>query len=88
MVTAQQVRRYKPDRAHFEEGIRRLGLPPGRILHVAQSLYHDVPPARALGMATVWVKRYEGRPGAALAGHAPPDAAVTDLATLCDLLNV
>jgi 2-haloacid dehalogenase len=87
VVTAQQVRSYKPDRAHFAEGIQRLGLPPKRILHVAQSLYHDVPPARDLGTATAWVKRYEGRPGAALAGHATPDAAVPDLASLCDLLG-
>jgi 2-haloacid dehalogenase len=88
VVTAQQVRSYKPNRAHFEEGARRLGLPPERILHVAQSLYHDVPPALALGMGTVWVKRYEGRPGAALPGPATPDAAVPDLASLCEQLGV
>jgi len=88
VVTAEQVRHYKPNRSHFEEGIRRLGLPPERIVHVAQSLYHDVPPARDLGMGTVWVQRYEGRPGAALASHATPDATVSDLASLCDLLLV
>src|SRR5262249_23000568 len=41
VVTAEQVRSYKPGEAHFREALRRLKVPPGQILHVAQSLYHD-----------------------------------------------
>jgi len=63
VVTAQQVRSYKPARGHFDEVCARIGLHPSRILHVAQSLYHDIAPAQALGFATVWVNRREGRKG-------------------------
>ena len=46
VVTAQQVRSYKPARAHFDEVLTRLDLPRDRVLHVAQSLYHDIAPAK------------------------------------------
>jgi 2-haloacid dehalogenase len=49
VVTAQQVSSYKPARAHFDEVVARLGLPKSKVLHVAQSLYHDIGPARELG---------------------------------------
>ncbi|MBI2891934.1 MAG: haloacid dehalogenase type II [Deltaproteobacteria bacterium] len=77
VVTADQVRSYKPGTAHFEEARRRLALPPSAIAHVAQSLYHDVVPARRLGLATVWVDRRAGRPGGATL--APREAAIPDL---------
>ncbi len=41
VITAQQARSYKPDPHNFELAFERIGLPPERILHVAQSLYHD-----------------------------------------------
>jgi 2-haloacid dehalogenase len=57
------------------------------VLHVAQSLFHDIAPARALGFGTVWVNRRAGRAGS---GATPPSAArpdleVPDLATLARL---
>ncbi len=58
-----------------------MGLPRERILHVAQSLYHDHVPARALGLATVWIDRRHGRPGT---GATPP-AGVTPDATFPDM---
>jgi 2-haloacid dehalogenase len=77
VVTAQQAGRYKPDTAGFQlahERIRReLGVPRERILHVAQSLYHDHVPAKGLGMHTVWIDRRDGRAG----GATPPAAEVT-----------
>jgi 2-haloacid dehalogenase len=84
VVTAEQVRSYKPARAHFDEMLRRLGTPLDRVLHVAQSLYHDVAPARALGFACVWVNRRIGKggTGATPAAQATPDLEVPDLATL------
>jgi 2-haloacid dehalogenase len=86
VVTAQQVRSYKPARAHFDEMLRRLDLPRERVLHVAQSLYHDVAPARALGFTCVWVDRRSGRSGggATPPSDAKPDFVVPDLATLAN----
>lgn len=88
VVTAQQVRSYKPAPAHFHEALRRLGLPRERVLHVAQSLFHDIAPAKALGFACVWVNRRAGRPGtgATAPAHATPDLEVRDLATLARLV--
>ena len=41
----------------------RLGIAQGRLLHVAQSLFHDHIPAKRAGLATVWINRRHGRPG-------------------------
>jgi 2-haloacid dehalogenase len=88
IVTAEQVRSYKPGRAHFDEMLRRTALPASRILHVAQSLYHDVQPAKALGFTTVWVNRRAGREGGATPpSSARPDFEVPDLASLARLLG-
>ena len=80
VVTAQQVGAYKRSPRMFEAAIERLALPREAILHVAQSAYHDVAPARALGLATVLVRR-RGL-GATPASPAVPDLAVPDLASL------
>lgn len=88
VVTAQQVRRYKPDTAHFEEMVRRSGVPRTRTLHVAQSLFHDIGPASSLGYATVHVNRPSrgGGSGATPPGHARADVEVTDMAAVAELL--
>ncbi len=68
--------------------LERVGLPRERILHVAQSLFHDVAPARRLGFSTVWVNRRGGRPGGITpVGDAVPHLEVPDLATLADLAD-
>lgn len=87
VVTAQQVASYKPAAAHFHEVLRRLALPRERVLHVAQSLYHDIAPAKALGFTCVWVNRRAGRPGggATSQARATADLEVPDLATLVGL---
>jgi len=84
VVTAEQVRSYKPAPAHFHEALRRLDVARDRVLHVAQSLYHDVAPARALGISCVWVNRRAGRAGwgATPEAVATPDLEVRDLASL------
>lgn len=89
VVTAQQVGGYKPGTAGFEMLLRRLGLPRDRVLHVAQSLFHDHVPAKALGLATVWVDRRAGRAGtgATPPAHATPDLVVPDMASLTELLR-
>ncbi len=87
VVTAQQARRYKPNPRGFELMFERVGLPPRRILHVAQSLFHDHVTAKRLGLSTVWVDRRAGRPGggATPPANATPDLIVPDMATLAAL---
>ena len=75
VVTAQQVESYKPAPAHFEEGLRRLSLERGEVIHVAQSLFHDIAPATALGWRTVWVRR---RATSSSTGVTPPAQASAD----------
>src|SRR3546814_18865312 len=57
-ITAEDVGAYKPDLRHFAKAISAfggLGVPVGRILHVAQRLRADVPPGNRLGLRQVWV---------------------------------
>jgi 2-haloacid dehalogenase len=86
-MTAQQVGSYKPARRNFEFALQRIGLPPDRIVHVAQSLYHDHVPAQALGLRTVWVDRRHDRPGfgATPPASAKPTLTVTDMASFAYL---
>ncbi len=89
VVTAQQVGSYKPAAAHFEEMAMRSGIPRDRTLHVAQSLFHDIAPASALGYATVHVdrpSRGDGS-GATPPADARPDATVADMASVAQLLG-
>jgi len=89
VVTAQQMRSYKPSHKNFEEAIRRSGLSKDQVLHVGQSLYHDIAPANALGIQSVWVNRPSIRPGsgAARPGTATPNYEVHSLAELSALLS-
>jgi len=60
IVTAQDVGSYKPSPRNFEALAverERLGVSEGRLLHVAQSLFHDHVPAKAAGLPTVWINR-------------------------------
>jgi len=87
VITAQQARAYKPSLRVFELAQERIGVKPDQWLHVAQSVYHDVVPAKSLGIATVWVNRPSPRPGAgaAKAASAQPDLEVSSLKALADL---
>jgi len=87
VITAQQAGAYKPSMSIFKLALSRIGVPPERVLHVGQSIYHDVIPAKSLGMGTVWVKRASPRPGAGAtkAIDGQPDLVVPDLKTLADV---
>jgi 2-haloacid dehalogenase len=87
VITAQQARAYKPSSAIFHLAQQRSGTMPARWLHAGQSIYHDVIPARSLGIATVWVNRPSSRPGAgaAKAASGQPDLEVPDLKTLAQM---
>jgi 2-haloacid dehalogenase len=87
VVTAQQVRSYKPSLRNFEVALERMDVPRDRILHVAQSLFHDHVPAKQLGLSTAWIDRRAGRPGfgATPPASATPDLSAPDLATFADI---
>lgn len=89
-VTSQQAGSYKPAIRNFEIALERIGVPRERVLHVAQSLYHDHVPAHELGLSTVWVNRRHGRPGngATPSASDAPDLEVPDLASLAKLARV
>jgi 2-haloacid dehalogenase len=85
VVTAEDVRVYKPDRRIFEAALSRLRLEAGpQVLHVFQSTIVDLPTAKALGLQTAWINR----------GHQkaepdqPPDWTFPDLTPLVTLLGV
>jgi 2-haloacid dehalogenase len=84
VITAQQAQAYKPSLKLFELALSRIHAPAHRVLHIGQSIYHDVIPAQALGLATVWVNRPSARPGvgAVKAAEAKPDLTVSSLAEL------
>jgi 2-haloacid dehalogenase len=84
VITAGQARCYKPCLEIFKLALARIGVPPDQVLHVGQSIYHDVIPAKSLGISTVWVNRPSPRPGvgAAKAATANPDLEVANLSDL------
>jgi 2-haloacid dehalogenase len=84
VITAQQAKSYKPSLSNFHLAFERIGLPKHKILHVAQSLFHDVVPARAVGLSTVWINRRHNKEGfgATPPAQAQPDLEVPDLHTL------
>ena len=85
VITSEEVRHYKPSKENFQHALRTLEVPPGQVLHVAQSLYHDIAPARQLGMTTVWVNRKSARSIPAIAVQ--PDLEVPDLKALVSLIE-
>jgi len=81
VVTAQQVSSYKPAPAHFKQALSRAG--DKRLLHAAQSYFHDIVPTSHLGIPSVWVRR---RSSDTAQLDARPTHVVNDLTGLADLL--
>jgi FMN phosphatase YigB (HAD superfamily) len=66
ILTAEDIGSYKPSARNFEAltaEAARLGVPERRLLHVAQSLFHDHVPAKAAGLPTAWIDRRHAQPG-------------------------
>jgi 2-haloacid dehalogenase len=82
VVTAQQVRSYKPDPAHFKEIERRIGTKKGMV-HIGSSYYHDVEPALKLKVPVIWLNRN----GEELEGRKKPTEMVSTLVEAVELLG-
>ncbi|MCY4112314.1 MAG: HAD-IA family hydrolase [Chloroflexi bacterium] len=85
VVTAQQIRSYKPSLRNFHAAATRMAVTTDAWLHVAESLYHDIAPANRLGIASVWVNR-ANRGGGTRRVDAVPDLVAPDLATLARIM--
>jgi 2-haloacid dehalogenase len=80
-VVASEIGSYKPAPAHWEEFFARSGADRDHHVHVAASLFHDIAPASALGLRTIWINRLgeEAEP--------QPDVELHSLAGLADSLD-
>ena len=91
IITAEDLGSYKPDPRNFEalvSAVEQMGVPRGKLLHVAQSLFHDHLPAKAMGLSTAWIDRRAGLEGGG-ATRPPqrevrPDFIFSSLAALAD----
>lgn len=90
VITAQQAQSYKPSIHNFILAIDRIGVGADRLLHVAESMFHDVAPAKSIGLDTVWVNRHagDGSVGATRPVQGQPDLEVPDLAALVSLMGL
>ncbi len=88
VISAERARSYKPALQNFHMALQTIGIAREQLLHAGQSIYHDVLPAQALGIATVWVNRKSARPGigAVRPAQGHPDLEVADLATLASMV--
>ena len=85
VITAEEAGAYKPNRRNFEMLLQRTGMAPGEIIHVGESLFHDIAPAQGLGITTVWVNRSNGRTArASKTADTKPDVTVCDLNALAE----
>ena len=90
VITAEQARCYKPSLEIFRLALERVGVASNRVLHIGQSIYHDVLPAQSLGLATVWVNRPSARAGVGAVKRAEgkPDLEVSSLKKLAQLAQL
>jgi 2-haloacid dehalogenase/putative hydrolase of the HAD superfamily len=80
IVTAEEVRSYKPGHGHFAKAREQIG--EGRWLHAAQSYFHDIVPARELAIPVAWINRNAEQKS----GDARPDKELGNLTELADWL--
>jgi 2-haloacid dehalogenase len=80
-IVASEVGSYKPAPGHWRAFQESTGADPARHVHVAQSHYHDIAPAHALGIRTVWINRLGERADPA------PTRELPDLRGLADVLD-
>ena len=61
-VVASEIGSYKPAPPHWDEFFARSGADREGHVHVGASLFHDIAPASALGLRTIWVNRLGEEP--------------------------
>jgi 2-haloacid dehalogenase len=88
VITALQARSYKPSLHNFNLALARTGATKNDVLHVAESLFHDIAPTRTFGIKNVWVNRGKGRTSASKRISITPDLEVPDLSALVDLVEI
>ncbi len=89
VITAQQLTCYKPSDQFFRQALRRLRIPRDQVLHVAQSIYHDIVPAKRMQLSAVWVNRRKNLAGfgATPPAYAEPDLEISDLKSLAAMMT-
>ena len=94
IITAEDVGSYKPSLRNFDAlaaETARLGIGEGRLLHVAQSLFHDHVPAKSVGLPTVWINRRHDNPGWGATPEPPasvaPDWTFPSMAAFADAVD-
>lgn len=88
VLTADAIGAYKPDPQCFRALLEACGAAPVDILHCAQSRFHDVAPARAAGIPTMWIRRRQASGKAVPASDATADYEVESLDALAEWLGV
>jgi 2-haloalkanoic acid dehalogenase type II len=83
LVTSEQTRSYKPDRAIFDRAVKLIGEHPSSIIHIAEGRC-EATPARALGMRSIWVNR---SPRSDDGTNAQPNAVVSNLTQLVEAIS-
>ncbi len=58
-ITAEEIGSYKPAFGHWKSFFERYKVEKSNVLHVAQSVFHDIIPATEIGLATAWINRYD-----------------------------
>jgi 2-haloacid dehalogenase len=86
IVTAEDVRSYKPKPGHWERFFETTTAAKERHVHVGASVFHDVAPAQELGLKTIWISR-GGADSFAHRADATPDRELADLSRLPDALD-
>ncbi len=80
-IVASEIGSYKPAPAHWDEFFARSGADRDHHVHVAASLFHDIAPATALGLRTIWINRLGEEP------EPQPDVELHGLAGLADSVD-
>jgi 2-haloacid dehalogenase len=80
-VVAGEIGSYKPAHGHWREFTARTGADPAHHVHVAASLFHDIGPAKELGLRSIWINRLGETPGPV------PTRELSDLTALPDTLD-
>ncbi|HZQ66400.1 MAG TPA: HAD family hydrolase [Gaiellaceae bacterium] len=80
-IVASEIGSYKPGHRHWQEFFARTHADRDRHVHVAASLFHDIAPARELGLRCVWVNRLGER------ADPEPTREIEDMTRLADTLD-